>query len=214
MAKKSKIISCKTCGAEIAANAKACPHCGAKNSKPVFKRAWFWVIIALVFIGAGSSGSSGNVDASGNNPVASPSPSQATVSTDVKTSVFSGDCGISATAEMGTDIIGQPTVSVSITNTTGKDISAIKFYAVPLDVYGDELKGVFTMNTLTTDHTIAAGKSDVRTWQFLDKEVKTIKLYVYSVYFSDGTEWGDRDATKSVILKNALEIEVEGKSGK
>lgn len=35
-----------------------------------------------------------------------------------------------------------------------------------------------------------------------------------SVYFSDGTEWGDREASKSVILKNALEITVEGTSGK
>ena len=58
-----------------------------------------------------------------------------------------------------------------------------------------------------------AGRSDTITWQFLDKEVKKIKLYVYSVYFSDGTEWGDREATKSVILKNGLEIEVEGVSG-
>ena len=115
---------------------------------------------------------------------------------------------------MGTDLIGQPTVSVSITNTTDKDISAIKFYVVPIDVYGEELKGIFTMNRLSTDDTIEAGKSDTRSWQFLDSEVKTIKLYVYSVYFSDGSEWGDREATKSVILKNSLEIIVEGTSGK
>lgn len=29
--KKSKLMSCKACGAEIAKNAKNCPHCGAKN---------------------------------------------------------------------------------------------------------------------------------------------------------------------------------------
>ena len=115
---------------------------------------------------------------------------------------------------MGTDMIGQPTVSVSITNTTDKDIIAIKFYVVPLDVYGEELKGIFTQNILSTDDTIAAGKSDMRTWQFLDNQVKTVKLYVYSVYFSDGTEWGDREATKSVVLKNASEIKVEGVSGR
>lgn len=103
-------------------------------------------------------------------------------------------------------------VIVSITNETEKDIGAIKFYAVPFDVYGEELKGVFTMNNLTTDDTIEAGKSDIRTWQFIDSKVKTIKLYVYSVYFSDGTEWGDREAIKSVILMNAHEIVVEGTS--
>lgn len=220
MAKNSKIVSCKTCGAEIAASAKTCPHCGAKNSTPVFKKWWFWVIIVFVVIGSfGSSISSSDTDTNNDNPPAQATTTpaeqqQATVSTNEKTDVFSGDCGISATAEMGSDIIGQPTVSVSITNTTDKDISAIKFYAVPLNVYGEELKGVFALNHLTTDDTIAAGKSDMRSWQFLDTEVKTIKLYVYSVYFNDGTEWGDREATKSVILKNALEIEVEGTSGK
>ena len=209
----AKIISCKTCGAEIAASAKACPHCGAKNSKPIFKKWWFWVII-VIFIGA--IGSSGGNSSSGSTSQAATSgkEQQTTVSTNEKVSVFSGDCGISATAEMGNDIIGQPTVSVSITNTTSKNISAIKFYAVPLDVYGEELKGVFATNRLDTDDTIAAGKSDMRTWQFLEDDVKTVKLYVYSVYFEDGTEWGDREATKSVILKNALEIEVEGTSGK
>jgi hypothetical protein len=33
------------------------------------------------------------------------------------------------------------------------------------------------------------------------------------VYFSDGTEWGNKDATKSVILKNGLIVEVNGTSG-
>ena len=213
------MTTCKACGQEIAKSAKTCPHCGAKNKKPIFTKWWFWLIIAVIFIAIVGSGNS-NDDVSTNNnsnvstnPTSANSGQQNNVNSIEKTSVFAGDCGISATAEMGTDIIGMPTVSVSITNTTDKDISAIKFYAVPLDVYGEELKGVFTTNKLSTDDTITAGKSDTRSWQFLDTEVKTIKLYVYSVYFSDGTEWGDREATKSVILKNALEIVVDGTSG-
>lgn len=46
----SKLIKCKTCGAEIAKNAKACPQCGAKNKKPIFKRWWFWTIIVVVVL--------------------------------------------------------------------------------------------------------------------------------------------------------------------
>lgn len=210
------MTTCKACGQEIAKSAKACPHCGAKNKKPVFSKWWFWAIIVFVFIGV-IAGSSGGESTSTNNPngsAATNGQQQSNVSTDPKVGAFAGDCGISATAEMGTDLIGQPTVSVSITNTTDKDISAIKFYVVPIDVYGEELKGIFTMNRLSTDDTIEAGKSDTRSWQFLDSKVKTIKLYVYSVYFSDGSEWGDREATKSVILKNSLEIIVEGTSGK
>ncbi len=52
-----KLIRCKACDAEIAVNAKVCPHCGAKNKKPVYKKAWFWVLIAVVLIAAvGGSG--------------------------------------------------------------------------------------------------------------------------------------------------------------
>lgn len=206
-----KMENCKACGQEIAKNAKSCPHCGAKNKKPIFTKWWFWTLIVCVIIGAIGS-NSGNDDTNSSQS-GSINEQKINVSTNEKLSAFAGDCGISAIAEMGTDIIGQPTVSVSITNTTDKDISAIKFFAIPLDVYGEELKGVFTMDKLATDDTISAGKSDTRTWQFLDREVKKIKLYVYSVYFSDGTEWGDRDATKSVIRKNALEIIVNGVSG-
>ena len=50
------ITMCKTCGKDIAANAKVCPACGAKNKKPLFKRWWFWVIVICVAIGAMPSG--------------------------------------------------------------------------------------------------------------------------------------------------------------
>ena len=37
MAKESKMVTCKHCGAEIAAGAKTCPQCGGKNKKPFYK---------------------------------------------------------------------------------------------------------------------------------------------------------------------------------
>ncbi len=213
---ENQIIACKVCGREIASHAKSCPHCGAKNKKPAFKTWWFWAIIIVVGIGligsmaGGSSSGPGEAAPSGNS---SPGPDTTTVSTSAKTTAFSGDCGVSATAEMGVDIIGQPTVTVSVTNTTEKTISAIQFYAVPYDVYGDELTGIFTQNNLYTDDGIVAGASKTASWQFLDDQVKTVKLYIYSVYFNDGTEWGDKDATQSTILKHGLQIEVTGTSG-
>lgn len=54
---KNKLVACKSCGQEIATKAKICPHCGAKNKKPVFKKWWFWVIIAVLVIAIGNSGS-------------------------------------------------------------------------------------------------------------------------------------------------------------
>lgn len=57
----NKLINCKTCGAEMASNAKACPQCGAKNKKPIFKKWWFWVLIVII-IGGIIGGSSGSKD--------------------------------------------------------------------------------------------------------------------------------------------------------
>lgn len=58
---KSKMTTCKHCGAEIAATAKVCPHCGGKNNPPIYKRWWFIVIVVLVLLAAlGSSGSNSN----------------------------------------------------------------------------------------------------------------------------------------------------------
>lgn len=54
----SKMIKCKTCGADIAKNAKSCPSCGAKNKPPFYKRWWFILIVLIVIIGAIASGGS------------------------------------------------------------------------------------------------------------------------------------------------------------
>lgn len=50
-----KLMPCKTCGNEIAASAKKCPHCGAKNKKPIYKKWWLWVIVVIAVIGIASS---------------------------------------------------------------------------------------------------------------------------------------------------------------
>ena len=53
-----KMTGCKVCGKDIAKSAKQCPHCGAKNKRPIFKKWWFWVIIIIALLFAiGGSGS-------------------------------------------------------------------------------------------------------------------------------------------------------------
>lgn len=42
------MTTCKVCGNELAKSAKRCPHCGAKNRRPIYKRWWFWLLIAIV----------------------------------------------------------------------------------------------------------------------------------------------------------------------
>ena len=64
----SKMINCKSCGAEIASSAKSCPKCGAKNKKPIYLRWWFIAIVLLVVIGAfGSIGGKKSGDPSSNS---------------------------------------------------------------------------------------------------------------------------------------------------
>ena len=52
MSKESKMVTCKHCGAEIAASAKTCPQCGGKNKKPIYKRPWVIAVIAIIILGA------------------------------------------------------------------------------------------------------------------------------------------------------------------
>jgi len=58
--KKKGMTTCKSCGAQIAASAKTCPYCGAKNKKPIYKRGWFIAVVVLLLLGMiGSAGGSG-----------------------------------------------------------------------------------------------------------------------------------------------------------
>lgn len=57
----NKLSNCKTCGAEMASNAKNCPQCGAKNKKPIYRKWWFWVVI-VVIIGGIIGGSAGTTN--------------------------------------------------------------------------------------------------------------------------------------------------------
>ena len=63
----SKMINCKSCGAEIASSAKSCPKCGAKNKKPIWKRIWVW-ILAVIILFAVIGGIGGNSDTNTSNP--------------------------------------------------------------------------------------------------------------------------------------------------
>lgn len=52
-----KIMKCSVCNEEIAASAKICPKCGAKNKKPFYKKWWVWaIVVVIVAIVASSSG--------------------------------------------------------------------------------------------------------------------------------------------------------------
>lgn len=63
---KKGMIYCKTCGKEIAKNAKSCPNCGAKASSPIYKKWWFWLILVIIIAAASSEPSPSTVTNNGN----------------------------------------------------------------------------------------------------------------------------------------------------
>jgi RNA polymerase subunit RPABC4/transcription elongation factor Spt4 len=68
MAKEPKMVTCKHCGAEIAASAKTCPQCGGKNKKPFYKNPLLigLVVVVIIIIAATAGGDSSDGNESGN----------------------------------------------------------------------------------------------------------------------------------------------------
>lgn len=94
---KSKMTTCKHCGAEIAASAKVCPHCGGKNKPPIYKRWWFIAIIVLIVLSAiGGSGSSSDSSASSSKVTskasASTASSVASVAPEISEDDYKAEC--------------------------------------------------------------------------------------------------------------------------
>ena len=121
---------------------------------------------------------------------------------------FLNECPISISASMYDNIIGFPELKCNIKNNSDKEILAVQLYFVPKNVYGEESDSIFSQNELQYDTPISANGTDTAVWQMLDQSVKSGDLYIYSVYFSDGTEWGNRNASKSEIKKHAMRMNV------
>jgi RNA polymerase subunit RPABC4/transcription elongation factor Spt4 len=92
---KSKMTTCKHCGAEIAASAKVCPQCGGKNKPPIYKRWWFIAIIVLIVlsaIGGSSSSSDGSASSSTTKASASTASSVASVVPEISEDDYKAEC--------------------------------------------------------------------------------------------------------------------------
>lgn len=215
---------CSKCGKEVIENVTHCQYCGTPVVLPYVQTAPVYVqgksgcsnkilyglgaLFALGILGSIIGGAE-NAKSSGNQTTAKAEVQQTPVPAPMP-SRFAGDCGISATAHLKSDeFINHPHLSISVKNVSVKDIAAIQFYAVPYDVYGKDLSSsLFSQKKLHTDDLIPAGGSEKLNYgPFIDQQMKSVKLYVYSVYFADGSEWGDKDATRSEILKYGKQIE-------
>ena len=103
------------------------------------------------------------------------------------------------------DIIGQPLVSLSMTNNSQKDIDAYKVQISAYDNYGSKLKefdiGKDHFNGISQDSLPAgATTSDGRRWEMtgFDKGRRFV-LRLMSIHFTDGTEWKTEDNQEVTI---------------
>lgn len=108
--------------------------------------------------------------------------------------------------DLGIPDISTPYLKIYASNgEAGKTISALKFYVTFYNVYGEEIKSLQAKNYYLADRPY----EQKFTFPFLSG-AKTAKVYLYSVYFDDGTEWGDRNAERNTILECGKEIPVDG----
>ena len=177
---KVKIIQCKVCGAEIASNAKTCPHCGAKNKK---KRPILFILIGVIVFFAiiggisGGSGSEKDGNTAADSPAAAASKSTATtapVKTDYGVGEPAEEKNITVTLVNVTESTGsaynRPTegnvfliCEFEIENDSSKEISVSSLAS--FDAYCDDYACNFSLSALLEkgnknqlDGTVAAGK--------------------------------------------------------
>lgn len=208
---------CAKCGKEISGQQAYCNHCGhalsnipavpypvppASTPKNKNNIGCGCVAIFLVIAIVGAISSINGSKQNNNND------EQAT-ELNAPAAEFSAPCGIEASAHMQSDaFINHPELTITVKNISQKDIAAIKFLAIPYDVYGEEIKSFATQERLQTDDIIRKGvQKQIHYGPFILANIKSVKLYVYSVYYTDGTHWGNKDASRSEILRNAKRIE-------
>lgn len=122
---------------------------------------------------------------------------------------FIESCPIEIIASVQDNIIGFPELKCNIKNQSEKEIAAIKLYFSPKNVYGEKTSSVLSTNYLYTDEPLVSQSAVTKSWQLLNQEVKSGELYIYSVYFSDGTEWGNKDASEATLKKYGHMVTVQ-----
>ncbi|MBQ9789241.1 MAG: hypothetical protein IJW31_06580 [Lentisphaeria bacterium] len=124
------------------------------------------------------------------------------------TQKFDGACKISARAILKRNTLEMPEIIITGTNNGHKTIKAIQFHLVPYNVYGEQLANILNENNFYLDYSVVPNGIISKKEVFLNKDIKTGKLFIYHVYYDDGTEWGDRKAPSSIIQQYGKEIEV------
>ena len=101
-------------------------------------------------------------------------------------------------------------LKISFTNNSPYTIAAIKFYFECFNVYGEYIKNS-NCNCIYQRHSIQAGEVKECKYYISKSNVKSIKIYLYSVYFKNNCypEWGYRELSPEQIKYSpAIRIEI------
>lgn len=128
-------------------------------------------------------------------------------------SLFAGACPVKINATYYTS---DQTLSIRQTNQGGKTIVAIKYLIVVYDAYGEILQkygyGASALTATYDKFNINSGVSYTGDWKLNGfSDGKSLDIYVYSVYYSDNTEWGNHDLNVTDIKKYAPKTHVTGR---
>ncbi len=193
-----KAINCNSCDLKNT-SARSCEFCPERRETPLYKKPWFWILLLTA------------IAITAINAINIYQPSKDSVHNDPHDR-FNDDCKISATASINKSSTGMQELTLFVTNLTGKNIASFNFFAFPSSIYKKLEK------TAPQSHTykgveIPSGSSVFSSHQFIKNYHGDVKLYIYSVDFSDGSQWGDKTATSGAIRKNGIAIDVRSLDG-
>ena len=124
---------------------------------------------------------------------------------------FAGDPGIIATAEVSKNEIDMLDVKITVTNTSGKSVTAFRFCAELLDENGNLIEGPVNQIYINfgEDVNVPAGESATFDTMISQRATETIRLYYMYVVYADGSSWGvDKGVKFDTIAKLSLPITV------
>lgn len=196
---------CFNCGKPVAETDNFCVNCGTlitkgKNCK--------WVIALLIVLAFSLAVLVLIITLKENGFFKNMSNSHTSQATEQEKtpSEFISVCPIKVSGKLDENIDGYVKLNCKIENNASKAVAAVKMYFVPKNVYEEEIRSIFSNERFIADNEIDPKSSITGAFDLYEESIKSGDLYVYSVYFSDGTEWGDREASVSEIKKYGYKV--------
>ena len=96
-------------------------------------------------------------------------------------------------------------ITININNNSNLDILAIEFYVEEFDIYGKKIEFeddlCFVIDTPIESNCNKSFKHKIKS-----NNTTKINFYFFSIYYNDNTYWGNKKASKKVILEKGYRL--------